>query len=167
MSNESLQLNKHWTLGEPLGDGGYGKVVAATGEDGTRAAVKLVPKKPGASRELLFVDLALPGQAVRNVVPVLDSGETEDAYAIVMPLAEESLRDRLESIGGPLSLEQALAVLTDVATAWPTSTGGWCTGISGRRTCSSSMAPGVWPTSASPGTARQPQPRRPTSGRGP
>jgi hypothetical protein len=117
VSNESLQLNKHWTLGEPLGDGGYGKVVAATGEDGTRAAVKLVPKKPGASRELLFVDLALPGQAVRNVVPVLDSGETEDAYAIVMPLAEESLRDRLESIGGPLSLEQALAVLTDVATA--------------------------------------------------
>jgi serine/threonine protein kinase len=110
VSNESLQLNKHWTLGEPLGDGGYGKVVAATGEDGTRAAVKLVPKKPGASRELLFVDLALPGQAVRNVVPVLDSGETEDAYAIVMPLAEESLRDRLESIGGPLSLEQALAV---------------------------------------------------------
>ena len=66
VSNESLQLNKHWTLGEPLGDGGYGKVVAATGEDGTRAAVKLVPKKPGASRELLFVDLALPGQAVRT-----------------------------------------------------------------------------------------------------
>jgi serine/threonine-protein kinase len=66
VSKKSLQLSKHWTLGEPLGAGGYVEVVAATGEDGTPAAVKMVPKKPGASREMLFVDLALPGQAVRR-----------------------------------------------------------------------------------------------------
>lgn len=117
VSSKSVQLNKRWTLGEPLGAGGYGQVVSAIGEDGTLAAVKLVPKRPGASRELLFVDLSLPGQAVRNVVPVLDSGETDDSYVIVMPLAEESLRDRLKAVGGPLPLEQALTVLTDVASA--------------------------------------------------
>ncbi|WP_324273784.1 protein kinase domain-containing protein [Blastococcus brunescens] len=43
--------------------------------------------------------------------------ETADAYVIVMPLAEESLQDRLDAAGGPLPLEDALAVLTDVATA--------------------------------------------------
>jgi serine/threonine protein kinase len=34
-----------------------------------------------------------------------------------MPLAEESLRDRLVAAGGPLPLDQGLAILTDVGTA--------------------------------------------------
>jgi serine/threonine-protein kinase len=88
-------------------------VYAASGDDGMRAAIKLVPKEPGAARELLFV--ALDG--VRNVVPVLDSGEVDDAYVIVMPRASASLQDRLDAAGGPLPTDEVLAVLTDVATA--------------------------------------------------
>ncbi|SFK51101.1 serine/threonine protein kinase [Geodermatophilus ruber] len=116
-SGDVIQLSRRWALGEQLGKGGFGRVFAATAEDRTSAAVKLVPKEPGASREMLFVDLPGGHDGVRNVVPVLDSGETDSHYAIVMPLAAESLRDRLESVSGPMPLEEALAALTDVATA--------------------------------------------------
>lgn len=108
-----IELERRWALGQQLGKGGYGRVFAASAEDGTAAAVKLVPKEPGASRELLFTDL----DGVRNVVPVLDSGETADDYVIVMPRATESLADRLDATGGPLPLEESVAVLTDVAAA--------------------------------------------------
>jgi hypothetical protein len=55
VSNDIIQLSQRWELGPRLGKGGYGEVFAATGGDGTRAAVKMVPKKPGASREMLLV----------------------------------------------------------------------------------------------------------------
>jgi eukaryotic-like serine/threonine-protein kinase len=109
-----IQLARRWTLGPQIGQGGFGGVFAATADDGSPAAVKLVRKAPGASRELLLVE-GVAG--ARNIVPMLDSGETADAYVIVMPLAEQSLQDRLDAAGGPLPLEDALAVLTDVATA--------------------------------------------------
>ncbi|WP_216870642.1 serine/threonine-protein kinase [Modestobacter excelsi] len=117
MANNIIQLTGRWELGACLGKGSYGEVFAATGEDGAPAAVKIVPKRPGASREMLLADLTALQPAIRNVVPVLDSGETENAYAIVMPLADESLRDQLVAVDGPLPLEQALAIMTDVATA--------------------------------------------------
>lgn len=109
-----IQLARRWMLGPQIGQGGFGGVFAATADDGSPAAVKLVRKAPGASRELLLVE-GVAG--ARNVVPVLDSGETADAYVIVMPLATESLQDRLDAAGGPLPLEDVLGVLTDVATA--------------------------------------------------
>ncbi len=112
-----IQLSRRWTLGEQLGKGGFGRVFAASAEDGKPAAVKLVPKGPGASREMLFVDLAAVTGVVRNVVPVLDSGETDGHYVIVMPRAAESLRDRLEVTGGPIPLGEVLIALTDVAAA--------------------------------------------------
>jgi len=59
--------------------------------------IKLVPKDPGASRELLFVDL----QDVPNVVPVWDSGEHNGFWFIVMPRAEQSLKDRLDKTDVP------------------------------------------------------------------
>jgi len=108
-----IQLGRRWELGEQLGKGGFGRVFAAEADDGTPAAVKLVPKEPGAARELLFADLT----GVRNVVPVLESGETGDDYVIVMPRATESLADRLDATGGALPLQESLAVLTDVAAA--------------------------------------------------
>ncbi|HET9654882.1 MAG TPA: serine/threonine-protein kinase, partial [Kineosporiaceae bacterium] len=88
-----------------------GQVYEATDASGSAAAVKFVRKVPGAERELLFVDL--PG--VRNVIPVIDSGETADSWVIVMPKAQGSLRNRLNDALGPLPLTETVKVLTEVA----------------------------------------------------
>lgn len=107
-----LQLeNRSWQLGEPLGSGGFGAVFEAIGSD-LAAVAKLIPKQPGAQRELLFEDLA----DARNVVPILDRGEHEQNWVIVMPRASESLRDRLQTEGS-LPLADALIVMRDVAEA--------------------------------------------------
>lgn len=53
----ALHLQHQWKVGQRLGSGGFGQVFSATGEDGTPAAVKFVPKVPGAERELLFANL--------------------------------------------------------------------------------------------------------------
>ena len=107
-----LRLEKTWRLGQQLGRGGFGTVYRAEADD-QEAAVKLVPKAPGAQRELLFVDL----QNVRNVVPIIDSGETDDAWVIVMPLATMSLRDHMEAQGGIIGTDEAVGILTDMAQA--------------------------------------------------
>jgi eukaryotic-like serine/threonine-protein kinase len=62
-----LQLGQAWTLGERIGGGGFGQVFAARSETGDDVVAKLVPKAPGAEREMLFVNLS----DVRNVVPVI------------------------------------------------------------------------------------------------
>ncbi|SCF29518.1 serine/threonine protein kinase [Micromonospora purpureochromogenes] len=113
MQGTSVQLKRLWKIGERLGGGGFGQVYAATcdGEDG---AIKFVRKLPGAQRELLFVDLG----AARNIVPVIDQGETDDAWVIVMPRAEKSLRDLLdEAGGGGIGTGAGVGVLTDIAQA--------------------------------------------------
>lgn len=107
-----IELARRWKIGERLGSGGFGTVYRAAGEDGTQAAAKLVPKVPGADREMLFAELG----GVRNVVPIIDSGETEEAWVLVMPLAERSLQDHLAA-SGPLPVAEALVVLRDVAAA--------------------------------------------------
>jgi serine/threonine-protein kinase len=107
-----LKLTSEWTLGDRLGGGGFGQVFLVEGPSGP-AAAKLIPKSPGADRELLFADI---GDA-RNVVPIIDSGEYGDAWVIVMPLASGSLRDHLKAAGGRLPLSEVVAVLTDVCTA--------------------------------------------------
>jgi serine/threonine-protein kinase len=76
------------------------------------AAAKFVPKAPGAERELLFVEL----EGARNVVPVLDSGETDSDYVLVMPRAEKSLRAHLDEYG-KLAEVDAVMVLRDIAGA--------------------------------------------------
>jgi serine/threonine-protein kinase len=83
---ETLELNRRWYLGSLLDRGGFATVHAGTAEDGSPVAVKLVPKAPGASRELLFE----PVSGLPNIVPILDSGQWHDNYVIVMPLAEQS-----------------------------------------------------------------------------
>jgi len=112
-ARKTVELDRRWRLGEPLGQGGFGRVFAATGEDGIAAAIKFVPKAPGADRELLFVDLV----GVRNVVPVIDAGEHDGQWVLVMPRAERSLAERLDDAGGPLPIAEALSVLRDVAAA--------------------------------------------------
>ncbi|MDV7220418.1 serine/threonine-protein kinase [Streptomyces prunicolor] len=106
-----LALNKEWAVGARIGGGGFGVVFEAE-TAGEKAAVKLVPKKPGTEREMLFIDL----DGVRNVVPVIDSGEHEDQWVLVMPRAEKSLRDHLQE-HGRLPLNEAIAILSDIAEA--------------------------------------------------
>ncbi|WP_298462673.1 serine/threonine-protein kinase [uncultured Cellulomonas sp.] len=108
-----LHLRRRWEVGQRLGSGGFGQVFIATGDDGTAAAVKFVPKEPGAERELLFAEL----DGVRNVVPVIDSGEVDDAWVLVMPRAQHSLQDRLDEAQGRLGLDEVLAVLRNVGAA--------------------------------------------------
>jgi serine/threonine-protein kinase len=108
-----LQLGQEWTLGEQIGGGGFGQVYAAKSAEHESAVVKLVPKAPGAEREMLFADLT----GVRNVVPIIDQGETEDSWALVMPRAEKSLRQHLDEVAGPLGTAESVTVLSDIAVA--------------------------------------------------
>src|SRR5450759_5774986 len=111
---DTIQLRQRWTLGARIGDpSGFGQVFEAIADDGTVGVVKLVPKEPGAERELLFEDL----RGVPNVVPIIDVGETIDAWALAMPRAETSLRAHLQASGGQLVLGEAVGVLVDIATA--------------------------------------------------
>jgi len=110
---QAVDLSRRWVLGGPLASGGFGQVFEAEADDGSAAVVKLVPKAPGASRELLFEELS----GLPNIIPILDSGETQDYYVLVMPRAEKSLRQRLAEAGGKLALDEAVTVLSDVAEA--------------------------------------------------
>jgi serine/threonine-protein kinase len=107
-----LDLRSTWTVGDQLDKGGFGRVYELTG--GNQPAVaKFVPKAPGADRELLFVNL----EGARNVVPIIDSGEHQDSWVLVMPRADKSLRKHLEDSADVLGFDAALTVLQDVATA--------------------------------------------------
>ena len=110
---ENITLARVWRIGNPLASGGFGRIYEAKADDGSAVVVKLVPKAPGASRELLFEELS----GLPNVIPILDSGEWKDYYVIVMPRAEKSLRQHLEASGGKLRFDETIAVLTDIAKA--------------------------------------------------
>ena len=75
--------------------------------------MKFIPKNPGADRELLFEELT----DVPNVVPVLDHGEWDGCWVLVMPKAEKSLREQIEVANGPLPLGDAIQVLIDISQA--------------------------------------------------
>jgi serine/threonine protein kinase len=107
-----VQCHRRWELGERLDKGGFGEVFLATDQDGNEAAAKLVPKEPGAERELLFVDLG----DIRNVVPVIDSGEIESHWVLIMPRATRSLKSEIERVG-PMPPDAALGILRDIAAA--------------------------------------------------
>lgn len=105
---------KSWTLGARIGDpSGFGKVYEATADEGETAVAKLVPKEPGADRELLFEELS----GVPNVVPIIDTGETKDEWVLVMPRAERSLRGEIDDRGGTVTLDEALPILIDITKA--------------------------------------------------
>ena len=107
-----LHLTADWRVGSEIGRGGFGRVHELEAGPHLPAVAKFIPKQPGADRELLFVDLP---PLVRNVVPVIDAGEHEGSWVIVMPRAELSLRDHLEGSGKVLDLDSGLQVLVDIA----------------------------------------------------
>ena len=109
-----ISLKQTWELGELLYSGGFGEVFMAKASDGkSPAVIKLIPKEPGASRELLFVSLT----GLPNIIPILDSGEWKNYYVLVMPVAEKSLRQHLESSARKLTLDEAVTILKDIAEA--------------------------------------------------
>jgi hypothetical protein len=110
-----FKFAKEWELGIRIGGGGFGQVYAAMSSDPAAgpAVAKLVPKAPGAQRELLFIKL----NGARNVVPIIDSGETDDHWVLIMPRAEKSLRQHISEQGGALDVPSTIRVLLDIATA--------------------------------------------------
>ena len=103
-----------WELGKFIDKGGFGSVYEARSADNGRDGVaKLIPKAAGSQRELLFIDNL--GDA-RNIVPILDQGETDDHYVLIMPRAERSLKDEIASRAA-MDAAAALPILTDIATA--------------------------------------------------
>ncbi|EJZ04246.1 Serine/threonine protein kinase [Mycolicibacterium vaccae ATCC 25954] len=96
--------------------GGFGTLYEVTDAQHNIAVAKLVMKEPGAERELL-IGAANEAAKHRNVVPLLDDGEHDNNWVMVMPRADRSLAQHLNDSGGSLSVEETLVVLTDIATA--------------------------------------------------
>ena len=111
--SEVISLNQEWYIGDQLGKGGFGRVFSAQSVSGEAAVVKLVPKAPGADREILFEDL----NGVPHVVPIIDSGEWRTFWVLVMPKADKSLRQYLSENIEHLSLDDTVRVLSDVTQA--------------------------------------------------
>jgi len=110
-----VPLHHVWTLGQKLKAGGFGQVFEAQCSDNPYdpAVAKLVPKAPGAKRELLFANT----DGVRNIIPIIDSGETTDHWVLVMPRAEKSLREFLVGAGDKLEVSACIDIMVDIATA--------------------------------------------------
>lgn len=108
-----IKLGRTWTLGTQIGGGGFGTVYEATDENGFRAAVKLVDKKPGASREAL---IAQDVSGAPHVVELIEHGEDGNDHVLVMPLADQSLDKELAS-RGPVPTDEAVPILADIAEA--------------------------------------------------
>jgi hypothetical protein len=110
--------NRTWDVVDALEAdlGGNAQLYVVQSADGEEAVAKCVRKKPGAQRELLFGD-SIRAAEFSNVIPVIDSGEHEDYYVIVMPRATMSLKQYLEQHPAGVPLEDALAILDNIAAA--------------------------------------------------
>lgn len=107
-----------WTVMGPLAadDGGFGSIYEVESEAGEAAVAKAVPKGLGARRELLFGE-SVGAANYRNVIPILDTGEHEGNWVLVMPRAQRSLAQHVREQRDLLELTDSLAVLRDIAVA--------------------------------------------------
>lgn len=105
-----IHAGQEWHVEGEIGFGGFARVFAARSEAGQTAVVKLIPKNPGAEREILFEDL----RGAPNVVPIIGTGEWDGHWVLVMPRAEMSLRDYMGQLDSALSVDTAIEVLTDI-----------------------------------------------------
>lgn len=114
MTGTILELSDRWNIEDQIGDrSGMATVYRAVSDEGLSAAVKFIPKTPGALRELLFESLS----GSEHILPIIDTGETETHFLLVMPLADKSLRGHLNDSGGSLSAEEAIDIITQITTA--------------------------------------------------
>lgn len=115
-AGDELRLEgRTWIVSSELKRGGFGVVYVVADHDGNEAVAKLVPKDPGAQRELL-IGTATRAANYRKVIPVLDQGEHDDSLVLVMPRAEISLADYIDG-NLPLSIDETVEILNDVAEA--------------------------------------------------
>lgn len=81
-------------------EGGFGAVYSGRSSEGDPVAVKKlkIEAKDAAYRELKISD-ALKNQGLSYVIPILDAGldAESDSYYLVMPIASESLQDRINT----------------------------------------------------------------------
>ena len=112
MKGTRLELDRTWIVGEQIGAGGFGQVYEARADEQV-AVANFVPKAPGADRELLFVEL----RDVRNVVPIIESGDHDGYWVVIMPRADLSLRQFMDASGGALELGETVDVLKDISDA--------------------------------------------------
>jgi len=110
---ETIKLSHEWHIVSQLAAGGFGKIHAAKSEAGDNVVVKLIPKMPGGDRELLFENLT----GTPNVLPVLETGEWDDFWVIIMPRADESLREHFNKYGRPLPADEVIRIIIDITTA--------------------------------------------------
>ena len=108
-----IKLHREWQIGNQIDSGGFARVFGAQSKDVMPAVVKLIPKKPGAQRELLFEEL----NDIPNVVPIIDKGEWGNFWVLVMPKATTSLRHHLSKKNYQLSTIEAVPILIDLAKA--------------------------------------------------
>jgi eukaryotic-like serine/threonine-protein kinase len=108
--NQQIKLTQTWTIGREISRGGFGRVHEAMGSDPQPYVIKFVPKQPGADRELLLAEYK-----GRNIVPILDKGDWNDYLVMVMPRAEQSLRQHINNSGGKLDLPEAITILKHIA----------------------------------------------------
>ena len=118
---ERLQSRLHdYDIERELGGGGMSRVFVATEKRlGRRVVIKVLSPELAASlsaeRFEREIQLAASLQQA-NIVPVLSTGEIEGSSYYTMPFVEgESLRARLAR--GPLSEQEAVSILRDVARA--------------------------------------------------
>lgn len=105
--------NETWIVGNKIGSGGFGSVYEARSDTHDNVAIKFIPKDPGADRELLFADT----DGAENVIQIIDRGESDTDWIIVMPRAEKSLAEHIADTENTLNLEETISVLTDIVTA--------------------------------------------------
>ena len=108
-----ILLQQKWRLKNQIDSGGFATVYSAQSEESISAVAKLVPQIPGAERELLFVEL----DGVSNVVPIIDRGEWGGYLVLVMPRAKKSLRNHLGQMGSPITADDAVPILIQIARA--------------------------------------------------
>lgn len=114
-----LALEKQtWTVLGPIhaDPGSFGQVFEVRSGEGEVAVAKLVPKSPGAEREILIGDSIRAAQ-FQNVVPILDSGEHQDFWVLVMAKADMSLAQYLSAQENRVGFDEAVQILLDIATA--------------------------------------------------
>ena len=98
-----------WKLGRQIGGGGFSQVFEAASDGGVACIAEIIPKDLGPPPETLLTRL----QNVRHVVPIVGSGETEKHWVLIMPQADHSLRDRLDS-SKTLGADNTMQVLRDI-----------------------------------------------------